>query len=257
MKIPQAYTNLSGRHSIRANQTMMEDVTRATEPAIEVEKNMDSVSNLGYENWLPFAAKTYHISPKIESYVVIPTPICPSDIPNRNGIGFPLAELLAYQPPPISRQSYKAWTGTPMHLEHDNEDPTKAYGVVLDSIMTPIKGYGGGRFWKVMGLAAVDKDKYPDIAQELLDGTIQTFSMGALADYFTCSVCGRQAYNKKDRYRNCSHIEHTEAVNFSTAPWEGSRALAFLNAHVLSPIELSIVRDPAWVVANSDQIIQR
>ena len=638
MRLPSSYTNLTGRHTLRADQSVMEEVTKADGPAVDLEKDRSLVTNLDFETWLPFAAKTYHISPRIEDYVVIPTPICPADLPNRNGIGFPLQELVRYQPPPISRQVYKAWAGTPVHLEHCfagstkvrtrrglkdisaiqvgdkvlthknryrrvtkvfengtkalyqidaygttkpilatgnhpmwvvgrgqifgdggvsgarykketlagikphfrpvtdvypldylvlplyiggdqrvdpalafltglyaaegnlaptnrhtgafnavvftfaynekalmdkavscaqalglpytksyykdkgtaafcikdpefaqlmydlvgvyshtkrvkplmhgwdaealswfvggyasgdgsiksgrlrcitvsqdlahdiqailghlgvpatangrgwasmftekytrrgeqrknkggkpwrnttdtfcvssagneiqhlipymvnrslsekqrvkevgpkiivgknylllpissirkvhsepvfnleveedhtyvaggvivhncNEDCTKAYGVVLDAALTRIQGYGGGKYWKVMGLAAVDKNKHPDIAQELVDGSIQTFSMGALADYFTCSVCGAPAYGEDERYKNCPHITHTQDVNFRIVNNHGMRKLAFLWAHGLSPIEFSIVRDPAWVVAHYDQVL--
>lgn len=255
MKLPSAYTNLRGAHQVRADQSYTRDFVKTEEPAVDLEKDNGLVKNLDYELWLPYAAKTYHISPHIESYVVIPTPICPAILPNRNGIAFPLNELTKYQPPPVARMAYKAWTGCPMHLEHDNEDCTKAYGVVLDSVLTPIKGYGGGKYWKVMGLAAIDKDKHPEIAQKLLDKEIDTFSMGALADYFTCSVCGQQVFNEKNRYRNCKHVAHSETVNFNMVNHQGQNKLAFLNAHNLSPIELSVVEDPAWTTALSDQIL--
>lgn len=254
-RFPKAYTDLLGRHTIvRADQTPISDLSKAEGPAIEVEKDSSFLQRMDL-GWLPFAAKTYCISPHIESYVVIPSPICPAILPNRNGIAFPLQELIRYQPPPIARQVYKAWAGCPVHLEHDNEDHTKAYGVVLDAMMTKILGYGNNQYWKVMGLSAVDKDKYPEIAQELLDGTIQTFSMGALADTFSCSVCGAEVHGKKEKYRNCPHVTHSGDVNFSLVNYQGQRRLAFLNAHGLSPIEYSIVRDPAWVVASSDQIL--
>lgn len=212
-------------------------------------------SSVDYQQWLPFAAKTYKISPRIEDYVLVTIPICPSDIPNRNGIGFPISELVAYQPPPINRQVFKAWAGCPVHIEHQNEDHEAAIGVIFDSDLTKITSYGQGKLWKVMGLIGIDKNKAPQIAQQVLETGSMNGSMGAMADFFTCSVCGAQAY--KESYKNCSHITSTQDVNWRIVDYGGQKRLAFLNARSLSPIEFSWVKDPAWVPSTSDIILSR
>lgn len=234
-------------------QPMIQGLGQSTEPAVDGEKDRGVIERVDFESWLPFAAKTYHISPRIEDYVFKNMPICPSDFPNRNGIAFPLQELVQFLPPPMNRQVFKAWQGCPVHLEHDNEDCTKAYGVVFDTSLSKIHGYGQGKHWKVMGLVGIDKTKYPDIAQEVLDGKIITGSMGALADRFTCSVCGREASDNK--FMNCSHVGSTQEVNWKLVDYMGQQHIAYLNAHGLSPIEYSLVRDPAWVAALSDHIM--
>lgn len=249
MRYPKAYSE-SGRTQVISTFT---EPTTVDQP-FEAESNPDLVKKLDYEIFLPFAAKTYKISPRIEDYLIIPTIICPSDLPNRNGIAFPKAELVKYQPPPISRQVYKAWSGVPVHLEHDNEDPEKALGIVLDTAFTQIKDYGNGEFWKVMGLVGIDKKKAPEIAQRFINKTLSTFSMGCMADYFTCSICGQEC--EKDTWRNCSHIHSTGAVNWNPVRTpDGALRIAYLNAHGLSPIELSVVSTPAWVPALSDTIL--
>lgn len=137
------------------------------------------------------------------------------------------------------------------NCEHDNEDPTKAIGVILDTSFQKVKGYGGGKVWKVMGLLAIDKTKNPEIARKVLEGKINTYSMGALVDYFTCSYCGAEC---SDRY-TCSHIRSTKAVNWNKyRDFDGSTHIAFLNAHGIQPIEVSVVADPAWAPALSDQV---
>lgn len=146
--------------------------------------------NLDALTWLPYAAKLYHTSPNIEDYILVVTPICPSDIPNRNGIGFPLNELTRFQEPPNARMAYKTWTGCPVHYEHANEDHTAAYGIIFDTSLHKVSDYGQGKLWKVMGLLGIDKKKYPKMAQRVMDGDINTYSMGALVDNFTCSCCG-------------------------------------------------------------------
>lgn len=206
-------------------------------------------------SWLPFAAKTYKISANLNDYVIVNIPICPSDIPNRNGVAFPLSELIAYQPPPIARLTYKAWTGCPVHLEHDNEDHEKAIGVIFDTSLRVMKGYGNGKHYVVYGLIGIDKTKDPQTAQKFLSGEMDTGSMGALADYFTCAVCGHQASDKP--MLNCSHIRSTKDVNWRVVDHNGTPTLAFLNAHVLSPIEFSAVSDPAWATCLSQLILSR
>lgn len=213
-------------------------------------KEAEGAYQLSAHTWLPFAAKRYHISPRIEDYLIVATIMLPSDIPNRNGIAFPLAELVKFQPPPVARQVYKAWAGCPVHLEHDNEDCTKAYGAVLDTSLHKIEGFGQGKLWKVMGLTAIDKTKHPDIAQKVKDGILSEYSIGALAERFECSYCKSPV----SKFSHCHHVQ-PEALNFTTtSDWEGKEHLVYLNALDLSPIEFSIVADPAWTAASSDQV---
>lgn len=231
------------------------DFQNRAEQTTDAEKDQSLVHTLDYATWLPFAAKSYHISPRIEDYILVTTPICPSDLPNRNGIGFPLEELIKFQPPPIARMAYKAWAGCPVHLEHDNEDCTKAHGIVLDASLHKITGYGNGKLWKVMGLLAIDKNKYPDIAAKVLSGELNTYSMGALVDGFSCSFCGSPITKKE----YCQHVRGPDVVNWNvvTDPFSMGKHLAYLNAHSITPIEVSIVADPAWTTALSDTILTR
>lgn len=239
---------------------------------------------LDYTTWLPFAAQTYKISPNIEDYVITVTPICPADLPNRNGVGFPLNELTRFQPPPVARQVFKAWTGCPLHYEHDNADYTKAFGAVLDSNLSKVKGYGEGRLWKVMGLTAIDKVKNPDVAEAVAKRLIKTYSMGADAGGVSCSYCGQEAIlkgykDKTDRwgqpifntetgkpeklpvYSHCNHLKNMNVEGgvdwYIEVDGLGKKHLVYRKAHNLFPFELSIVKDPAWTTAFSDQILQQ
>lgn len=217
-------------------------------------KDNQQIHSLDYPTWLPFAAKLYEISPNIEDYIIISVPICPSDLPNRNGIGFPIAELTKFQPPPVSRMAYKAWAGTPLHYDHVNEIHKDAYGVVLDASLHKISGYGNGKLWKVMGLAALDKTKYAKMARRVLDNEINTYSMGAMVDSFTCSYC-KEPFSEKSY---CSHLNPKNDIDWqSVRDHDDSQHLAFRNAHGINPIELSLVESPAWTTALSDHILTR
>ena len=137
-----------------------------------------------------------------------------------------------------------------------NEDCTKAIGIIFDvSLMKMPEPYGQGRIHNVVGVCGIDKTKAPDIAQKFANGEIDTVSMGALADYFTCSICGAVI----DQNHHCSHIKGTSAdVNFEPVVDSfGNIHVAFLNAHGLAPIETSVVADPAWAPALSDMILQK
>ncbi len=230
-------------------------IANTAEAAVDAKDDPRILEGLDYPRWLPFAAPVYNISPNIDDYVLVTTPICPSDIPNRNGIGFPLDELKAFRPPPISRQAYKAWSGCPVHYEHKNEIHTDAYGVILDTMLRPIKGYGNGKLWKVMGLLAIDKKKYPVMAQRILDNEVNTYSMGAYVDDFSCSYC-KQPMSKK---HYCQHVNPSNDIDWrEVKDWQGGPAhIAFRNAHGISPIETSIVESPAWTTALSDHILTR
>lgn len=210
-----------------------------------------ALQQLDFATWLPYAAKVYDINPDIRAYVLATIPICPSDIPNRNGIGFPLAELLAFQPPPVARQSYKAWTGCPLHYEHKNEIHTDAYGIILDTALRPIKGWGGGRLHKVMGLIGVDRTKHPEMARRVMEGDINTYSMGALVETFSCSYCSSPVSKKQ----SCGHVNLARDIDWNEVrSWDNKRHIAFRNAHGIQPIETSLVESPAWTTALSDQV---
>jgi hypothetical protein len=219
---------------------------------IDAEKDGSRLQTLDYPTWLPFAAKLYNISSNIEDFLLVTTPICPSDIPNRNGVAFPLAELTKFQPPPVSRMTYKAWKGCPVHREHKADVHEDAYGVILDASLHKVTGYGNGKLWKVMGLLAIDKYKYPEMARRVREGDVNTYSMGALADFFTCSYCGQEI----TKASNCGHVHHKNEIDWREVIGpDGRNHIAFRNAHNVNPVECSIVESPAWTTALSDQIL--
>lgn len=231
----------------------------STEPEVPLTQGAETpsaseISKLDI-SWLPFAAQTYKISPNLDDYVIVNMPLMPTDICNRNGVAFPLQELIKYGPPPMNRQVYKAWAGCPLHVEHDNEDHTKAVGVIFDTSLRRISGYGNGQHWMVYGLIGVDRKKDPQMADKVARGEINTGSMGCMAEFFTCSVCGAEA--GEEPMMNCSHISSTKSVNWNIVDHGGTKKVAHLNAHDLSPFEFSLVADPAWCSALSDIILQK
>ncbi len=244
---------LKRQHRVEATTDEVEHTIDPDTPeGKEALEEIAHINQLDYKTWLPFCADTYKISRDPEDFILVTTILAPSDIPNRNGVGFPLQELIKFQPPPIARQVYKAWAGTPLHVEHRNKNPEDAIGCVLDTSFHKVHGYGGGALWKIMALVAVDKYKNPERAEQIGKGLLKTYSMGAMSSSFACSYCGAEI----DEKHGCLHIPPgDDLVFYETRDYNGESHLVFKNAYDLAPIEFSSVKSPAWAVAHSDHIL--
>lgn len=197
-----------------------------------------SYSNVGWEHDLPFAARELKLSSDPKDYLIYPVPIMYSDLPNRNGFAFPLTELIRWNVE-LGCQAFKGWAGMPMYTEHQSDDHRTAIGMVIDARLTKIGSFGKGKFWKVVALAAIDRTKNPKYAEQVEQGKIDTYSMGAMVDYCSCSYCGSVA-------GKCSHVpESNDEVTF----YVKNGKLVYKNVHGVKPYELSSVADPAFGVA--------
>lgn len=210
--------------------------------AANIASELESLeAGVGWELQLPFAAKELLISSDPKDYLIYPVPIMYSDLPNRNGFAFPLQELIRWNVE-LGRQAFKGWAGMPMYKEHRSEDHKKALGMVIDTRLRRIENFGRGVFWKVMALAAIDRNKDPELAERMEQGLLDTYSMGAMVDYCTCSYCGAVA-------GKCSHVpEENDTVSFYTL----NGRLVYKNVHGVKPYELSVVEDPAFGTAQSN-----
>lgn len=193
---------------------------------------------IGWELILPFAARELEISTNPRDYLIYPVPIMYSDLPNRNGFAFPLSELTAWNVE-LGRQAYKGWAGMPMFEEHRSDDHKKALGIVIDTSLRKLVGYGKDKYWKVLALAAVDRTKNKELAEKLYEGEISTYSMGAYVEYTTCSYCG--AISGK-----CTHVPES---NSEVCMYVKNGELVYKNVHKVKPYELSVVVDPAFGTA--------
>lgn len=200
----------------------------------------DLVLPTEFEQWLPFAAKHYVISPRIEDYFFRPVPLFITDLPNRNGVGFPAKELARWSEDG-GCQAYLTWRGKPLHVEHEADDPTQAIGVVVDVIMRPLVGYGDNRLWKVIALNAIDRTKRTNITSAIEAGKRNTWSMGSLVHGYTCSYCGAEV-------GKCSHIDE----NAKVVLYELDGQLVYRLVNGIFGVEFSSVGDPAYGVALSD-----
>lgn len=202
--------------------------------------------NLDVNDWLPAAAEKYNISANLNDYILIPVPSIITDLPNTNGDSASREELMEFNPEQ-GRLVYKTWVGKPTYEEHANKDHTKAKGVILDTMLKPVTGYAGNHL-KLIKLLAFDRTRDPKLCNDILRGEINTYSMGMLFKYFTCSICGHIVHSPRD-----SMCVHTNPRRKTYMQPNGQ--LAFRRCHKITGFECSAVRDPAFVSANSDVIL--
>lgn len=214
--------------------------TALASSSVEVEPNFAAT---GFESKLPWLAPVMHLSSNPEDYFMYPVPIMYSDLPNRNGVGFPLTELAKWSPEQKC-QAYETWRYAPMFVEHQSEDITTAIGVIADVSLRKIHGYGDGKLYKVVALAAIDRTKNPALAARLESGELNTYSMGAMVDTWTCSYCGAGE-------GKCAHIDPDAPVTF----YELNGVLVYKLVSGIVGYELSVVEDPAYLTAISDHKI--
>lgn len=189
---------------------------------------------LEVDSWLPFAAEAYQISPNIKDFVVVPCTIMFSDLPNANLAAFPLHELTAWNTG-SGEIAYKTWARKPCFVEHKNDNPSIAAGLILDSSLRAMSNYIGG-MGRVVLLSAWDRNRYPEIANKFLAGRSGQ-SMGCLVSDYSCSIDGISL-----RSGGCSHIHPKMGVRI---PEVGNK-LTYRIAHGITGFEVSSVAVPAW-----------
>lgn len=205
--------------------------------------SVSAFQQVSFNTWLPFAAKEYHISPDYRDYVLVPVIAMPTGLPNRNGVAFPLHELKQYSVE-HGMIAYQTFKGKPVCVEHDNQDPTKAIGVIVDTAMLPMKGFGGGKVWKLVLLLAIDRTKEPERARLALSGEINSYSMGAWVGSYSCSYCG-------SAMGRCRHIDKRNARDFYML----NGKIVYRRVHQVVGFECSQVATPAFLSAVSNQLM--
>lgn len=190
-------------------------------------------------SWLASAADTFKISPDIGDYLITTVGIVTSDVPNKNMQGFTKPEL-TYFDPLLGRPTYKTFIGAGLHYEHQNKDPLKAKGVILDSMITYIPKYD---VLKVLVLAAWDRTKDTDLVRQIMSGERNGYSMGCLVKAFVCAVSGQIVTPDKGPYRRGQKVYV-----------DGVPRLCYHLCTGSNFFEMSSVGNPADVSAIGDQL---
>lgn len=119
------------------------------------------------------------------------------------------------------KKAAKNWIGMPLCKDHESSSVDGIRGIILDT-------HYDEKLKQVVGLCALDKINYPDLARKVQTGVVRYGSMGTAVETSICSECGNRAKTQKDY---CAHITNKTA-------W------GEINVG-LKPIEYSLVVQPA------------
>ena len=225
-----------------------ERISKLNKTAISSDITGQSGSQLDAYFWLPLCASQLNISKDLHDYIVIPVVALFSDLPNTNGDSMSKDELMKWNPM-HGRATYKTFKGKPTHVEHDygHDILLTSRGVVLDSYISPLTEYKGNHA-KVTLLAAFDRSKDPTLVDSIQNRKVNTYSVGATYDNYTCSVSGTK-YVEGD-----THGSYTKP-NVPTYRLPNGQ-LSFRRLGDLVGYELSVVSYPAYTTAIGDTIIR-
>jgi hypothetical protein len=153
---------------------------------------------------------------------------------NANYDGWPVDQI---------KKSYKTFIGRPIYVEHNNSDPERARGVILDAIYRETKLASGIIDASVYCLMEVDANTFPKLASAIENGQLNAVSMGADVDGTQCSACGKYA-SKPSEF--CTHIPRLKGRNV-TVYKAGKRVDSLVYESCINPnfFELSFVFEPA------------
>jgi hypothetical protein len=166
---------------------------------------------------------------------------------NKNNDGWPAEELA---------KSYKTFIGRPIFVDHNNDDPRRTRGVIIDShlIVEDEKTSALDPYYAtapqehlpptiVEILMEVDAKTYPELAKDLRAGRVNATSMGANIERSVCSVCKNEA-TAPSQY--CSHVQQ-KGAEFEIEADNGEKIhrKAYEDCYGINFFEDSFVFDPA------------
>lgn len=161
-------------------------------------------------------------------------------------------------PSEVLKQSYSSFLHRPIFVEHNNNDPLRARGVIVDTQLHVEDAKTASEidpYYKTAAdnhkpptwielLLEIDAQRFPKLARAIIDGTIDGFSMGANVAKTACSVCGNIA---SDIHEFCSHQQHKGAY-YDSYDDEGRRTSKLAYEDCIEGVdffEISAVFDPA------------
>lgn len=166
------------------------------------------------------------------------------------------------------KYGFSTFVGKPIFVDHNNHDPKRARGVIVDSKFHVLDGKTSAEddYWngqdadpehlppsEVELLLEVDADSFPKLAKSIASGDLDGFSMGCDVEYSKCSHCGHEA-SSPDEY--CTHIK-MKGKNFTHTADDGTTKSrkSYENCYGIKFFEISAVFDPADPTALAREVI--
>jgi hypothetical protein len=173
---------------------------------------------------------------------------------NKNNDGWPSEELA---------RSYKSFIGKPIFVDHNNDDPKRTRGVIVDAqlhVEDPDKTAALDPYYATAPnnhkpptwielLMEVDAKTFPKLAKAIKNGDMDAVSMGANIEKSVCSVCANEAATPSEY---CNHVKQ-KGLTFEITSDNGEkiRKKAYEDCYGIGFFEISNVFDPADPTADS------
>ena len=175
----------SGKFTKRAQQA--DDISQKEDDAVKRALNILS------KDVLSAVSKVYNISDKLDDYIFPVPRAVTASVPNNNGDNFQHEELIRFSPNHRCLV-FQTFRNDPLHIEHCADNPKAARGYIPDAhYMT-----SNEEDKHVLTVVAMDAKKDPPLAEGLLSGEIDKFSMGCICEQVRCSACGHTANSDRD-----------------------------------------------------------
>lgn len=113
---------------------------------------------------------------------------------NDNHDEFPAEEI---------RKAWKTAIGKPVFVNHHNEDHKRMRGVIIDAALHEDTLPDGRPDVWIEALHEIDAQRFPKLAQAIIEGRVNRTSMGTDVGYSICSACGNKATTPAEY---CQHI---------------------------------------------------
>jgi hypothetical protein len=226
----------SGKFSKRAAQN--EEMTTQEDDAVKTALNILS------KDVLKAVSKVYNISDNINDYIFPVPRAVTADEPNNNGDNFRHDELMRFS---ANHRClvFQTFRNDPLHIEHAAEDPKTARGYIPDAHYVTASDNDK----HVLTVVAMDTTKDAPLAEGLLSGDIDTFSMGCICDSVRCSYSkctSPVAHSDRDL---CDHLKW-----YKMSSIDGE--LIYEDCLGVEYQELSVVGNPADPKAKTQALLK-
>jgi hypothetical protein len=226
---------------VKPNGSFVKRASKKGQLTQEEQADVKTSINLIRPELVKSLAGLYNISPKVSDYIFVVARALTSDVPNQNGDCFTEKELTRFSSQ-HKCQVFETFRNCPIHVEHCASDPKTARGFIPDCSFNTKNANDK----HVLCLVAVDTTKDKPLSQGLLEGKINSFSMGCTCQEVECSVCAKIAKNDRDL---CEHLQYHKMRTI-----QGKKVYEV--CHGVEYQELSVVGVPADPTALTQQILR-